>query len=435
VKKTRLIRGMAVLIAVSTLAASTPISANEDCGRPSRPPKRVMGYFTNWGIYGRNYLVNDIKKSGSASKITHILYAFANVTPDLKCGVSDAWADFGVRFDATQSVDGVADAWWPPQLAGNLNQIQKLKVQNPNLKLLISVGGWSFSDKFSDAALTPASRQAFVASCVDMYVAGNFGSEIGPVPGLFDGIDIDWEFPGAPGATNNFRPEDTKNFTALMAEFRKQLDVYGAGTGKHYELSAATSPIETVASKIELAAVSKSVDFFNVMTYDFHGGWETQTNFLAPLLASPRDPAGPKLNVNYAVNYYLRHGVPAAKIDVGVPFYGHGWAGVPPAKAGLYQTSTGAPAGVWEAGVNDYKVLAPLAAAGGGYKSYRDPLSLGFWIYSPAEQIFWAYDDPLSARIKGEYVEALGLGGAFFWEFSGDDAQGSLVSALSQGVK
>jgi chitinase len=426
--KTRVVRGLVVGVLVAGTALSTP--------RPSaaheRPSKRVGGYFTNWGIYGRNYLVNDIKKSGSADKLTHIFYAFANVTADLKCGVSDSWSDFGKRFEASQSVDGVADAWWPPQLAGNFNQLQKLKLEHPDLKLMISVGGWSFSDKFSDAALTPASRQAFVASCVDMYVRGNFGSEIGPVPGLFDGIDIDWEFPGVAGATNNFRPEDTKNFTALMAELRAQLDAEGVVTGKHYELSAATSPYEATASKIELAKVAKSLDFFNLMAYDFHGKWETQTNFLAPLLPSPRDPYGPKLNVSYAVAYYVTHGVPAKKLVIGEPAYGIGWSGVPATRSGLYQAATGLPAGVWEPGVNDYKVLAPLAAtASSGYKSYRDPLSLGFWIYNPTDKVFWTYDDVATARLKGGLVQALGLGGTYVWELSGDDAQGSLLSALS----
>jgi chitinase len=432
VNKTTIIRGLvAAALAGATTMAAAPSFAHE---RPQ--PKRLMGYFTNWGVYGRNYIVNDIKKSGTAGKLTHILYAFANVTSDLKCGVSDGWSDFGIRFDADHSVDGVADLWWPPQLAGNYNQLKKLKAQNPGLKLMISVGGFTFSDKFSDAALTPASRQTFVASCVDMYIRGHVGSEDDTaMVGLFDGIDIDWEFPGAPGLTNNFRPEDTQNFTALMAEFRKQLDAEGAPAGKHYELSAATSPVESVAAKIELGKAAKSLDFYNVMAYDFHGTWETQTNFHSPLLGSPRDPAGRKLNVAYAIAYYLSQGVPAKKIDVGVPFYGHGWAGVPSTKAGLYQTSTGAAPGVWEAGSNDYKVLAALAAdPASGYKSYRDPLSLGFWIYNPTAQVFWGYDDALTARVKGEAVAAAGLGGAFFWELSGDDTQGTLVTALSRGL-
>jgi chitinase len=425
---------MGGFLAASLVAAlgASPAAANQP-----QPPKRVMGYYTNWSVYGRNYSVIDVKNSGSAAKLTHILYAFAQVTSDLKCGLTDTWSDYGIRFDAAHSVDGVADAWWPPQLAGNFNQLRKLKLQNPNLKLMMSVGGYTLSGNFSDAALTPASRQALVASCVDLIIRGHVGSEDDTATvGLFDGIDIDWEFPAYPGFTNNFRPEDTQNFTALMAEFRKQLDAEGAVTGKHYELSAATSAAESIAAKLELAKVAKSVDFLNVMAYDFHLPSDGATNFHAPLLGSPRDPAGPKSNVNYAVAYYLLHGVPAKKIDVGVPFYGHGWAGVGPAKGGLYQPSTGAAPGVWEAGTNDYKVLAALAAdPTSGFKSNRDLLSGGSpWIYNPTTQEFWSYDDAVSARIKGEYVQALGLGGAFFWELSGDDAQGTLVTALAKGV-
>jgi chitinase len=434
VRNTRVIRGVVLtaLAVVTTIASSASLSAHE-----RRQPKRVTGYFTNWGVYGRNYIVNDIKTSGSADKLTHIFYAFATVTPDLKCGLSDPWSDHGIRYDATRSVDGQPDLWWPPQLAGSFNQLQKLKLQYPHLKVMISVGGWTLSDNFSDAALTPASRQAFVASCVDMFIRGHVGSEDDTaMAGLFDGIDIDWEYPGAPGETNNFRPEDTQNFTALMAEFRKQLDAEGAITGKRYQLSAATAAAESIASKIELAKVSKIIDFFAVMAYDYHGAWNASTNFLAPLLGSPRDPAGPKLNVNATVAYYLSKGVPARKIDLGVPFYGIGWAGVPATRGGLYQSATGPAAGVWGAGVNDYEVLAGLAAdPASGFKSYRDLLSGGsFWIYNPTTQVFWSYDDAVTARIKGEYAGALGLGGVFFWELSNDDPQATLLNALHKGV-
>jgi chitinase len=417
---------LAVLVILSILVGSLEAAAHS---RP-RASKRLVGYYTNWSVYARGFRAKQLKDNGSAAKVSHILYAFAKITPEGTCALTDPWADHGIRFTAEESVDGVADLWWPPQLAGNLNQLQKLKAEFPNIKLLISIGGWSFSDKFSDVALTPASRQTFVASCVDMFIRGNFGSEIGPVPGLFDGIDLDWEYPGACGNTCNFRPEDTPNFTALLAEFRAQLDAIGAETGRRYELAIVAPATDVLVGKLELKKIHKYLDFINLLTYDFHGGWDTQTNFHSPLLPSPRDPVGPKVNTHYAVELYLRGGVPAQKLDIGVPFYGRGWQGVPNIKNGLYQTNTGVAAGKWEAGVNDFKDLDPLRAA--GYSAHRDPFSLGFWIYNPTDGIFWGYDDPSTAWLKATYVKARGLGGAAFWEFSGDD--GRLVNALRSGL-
>jgi chitinase len=412
------------LLLAGGLAASIPAAAH------NAPKPRLVGYFTSWGIYGKGYLVKNIKDSGAASRLTHIQYAFANVTPDLKCGIADSWADYGKTFDETQSVDGIAEYWSDTELRGNFNQLRKLKLQFPKLKVLISVGGWSFSSRFSDAALTPESRQAFVASCVDMFVRGNVapGTPISAA-GVFDGIDIDWEYPGACGMTCDFRPEDTQNFTALMAEFRRQLDAVGQETGKHYELAAATSASESVHSKIELRKVSRSLDFISVMAYDFHGGWEMSTNFHSPLLGGAADPAGPKANADYAVRSHLRLGVPRSKLLLGAPFYGKGWAGVPNVNRGLYQPATGVAPGRWEAGSNDYRDLAPIQASIG---SYRDLRSQGHWIYDPAAGVFWGYDDPKSLMVKAGYSRLLGLGGMMFWELSQDSADGALVKALDR---
>jgi chitinase len=421
--KQRFGRGLGLIaLIIASLAMPAPASAHGG----SRAPKRIVGYYTSWGVYAKGFRVKHLKDNGSAERLTHILYAFAKITPEGTCALIDPWAEHGIRFTAEESVDGVADAWWPPQLAGNFNQLQKLKAEFPNIKLLISIGGWSFSDRFSDVALTQASRETFVASCVDMFIRGNFGSEIGPVPGLFDGIDLDWEYPGACGNTCNFRPEDTQNFTALLGEFRAQLDAVKPGL----LLTIAAPAVESLVAKLELKKIHQYLDFINLLTYDFHGGWDTHTNFHSPLLPSSKDPVGPKVNTHYAVELYLKGGVPAKKIDIGVPSYGRGWQGVPNINKGLYQTNTGVAPGIWEGGINDFKDLDPLTAA--GYGKHRDLRTLGFWIYNPATGIFWGYDDPTTAWLKGEYVRLRGLGGAAFWEFTGDD--GRLVKALRSGM-
>jgi len=422
-------RAPAALLAAGLVAAPLSALAHDDHGsRHSRP--RLVGYFTSWAVYSaKNYTAKSVKDSGAASRLTHIQYAFANITPDLKCGVSDPWADYQRPYPAADDVDGVDETWSETEVRGHFNQLRKLKKLYPKLKVLISVGGWTFSNRFSDAALTPASRQAFVSSCVDMFIKGNVGE--GRTSGdLFDGIDVDWEFPGACGNTCDFRPEDTQNFTLLMAEFRKQLDAAGRTARKKYELAIAAPVVESLYSKMELKRVARSLDFISIMGYDMHGSWELQTNFHAPLLPSSADPAGKKLNVHTTVDAFLRAGVPRDKVVVGVPFYGRGWQGVPNVNHGLYQSATGPAPGPVEVGSMDYRDLAPIAAVQG---SFRDLRTQGHWIYNPATGMFWGYDDAFAMKVKGTYVKVRGLGGNMFWELSQDSTSGTLVRALHAG--
>lgn len=402
---------------------------------PSPEGRRVVGYFPSWGVYARGYFVKNIHTSGAAARLTHINFAFANIGADLKCAIGDPWADIDMAYSADRSVDGVADTWDNGVLRGSFNQLRKLKVLYPHLKILISIGGWSWSGRFSDAALTPESRRALAASAIDLFIRGNFTSNV-RVPGIFDGIDIDWEYPAAPGATNNFRPEDTENFTALLAEFRAQLDAQGAADGRRYLLTiAAPAGLDKIA-KIEVDRIHPYLDFINLMTYDMHGAWEAVTNFHSPLYASSSDPsAALGYNTDRAVREWLTRGTPAAKLLVGVPFYGRGWRDVPPGPRGdgLYQTSSGGGApGTYETGVEDYKVLKTLE---GSYGRYRHAEARAFWIYSPSTRIFWSYDDPEALREKAGYVKSNGLGGIMFWELSGDDATGSLLTAISEGLQ
>jgi chitinase len=397
--------------------------------------KLVIGYFAAWGTYARAYFVKNIDSSGSAARMTHINYAFANISSDLKCAIGDTYADYDMAYDAGRSVDGVADTWDAGALRGSFNQLKKLKVKYPGLKILISLGGWTWSDKFSDAALTADSRRTFVKSCVDMFIKGAFTASLAH-PGIFDGIDVDWEYPAVMGNSSNYRPEDTVNFTSLLAEFRRELDAQGAADGKRYLLTIAAPAGKDKYTKIEIDKIHTSLDFINIMTYDMHGAWETVTNFHAPLAASVADPTRAlEYDTDHAVLGWLGGGTPASKLVVGVPFYGRGWKGVPagPAGDGLYQTATGGGAqGTYEAGIEDYKVLKLLGA---NYKPFRHAETRAFWVFSPTDGIFWNYDDPTAIGDKTAYIRSKGLGGAMFWELSGDDAGGTLITALSNGLK
>ena len=216
-------------------------------------------------------------------------------------------------------------------MRGNFHQLQILKKKHPHLKTLISVGGWTQSGRFSDAALTEASRGKFARSCVAFLT--RYG---------FDGVDVNWEYPCGGGMEGNkSRPADRENFTLLLAELRQQLDARGKADGRHYLLTFAAPTGPKMIEGIELAKAGALVDWVNLMTYDFHGGWSPITNFNAPLYASSTDPSDEisrkRLNVDAAVRAYRDGGVPEVKIVVGVPFYGRGWGGVKNVNDGLYQ--------------------------------------------------------------------------------------------------
>ncbi|WP_370414702.1 glycoside hydrolase family 18 protein [Streptomyces fradiae] len=402
--------------------------------------KRV-GYFTQWGVYGRNFQVKDLETSGTAAKLTHINYAFGNVSPEGTCftgnvpGEADAWADYVRPLDAAGSVDGVADTAEQP-LAGNFNQLRELKAKHPGLKVMISLGGWSWSTHFSDAVRTPASRKALVSSCIDLYIKGNLPVDgarggAGAAAGLFDGIDIDWEWPGSAGDTDTvFRPEDKQNFTALVREFRTQLDAYAKSQRpvkgqprKHYELSAfvPTAPAKIDAG-FEVAKIMRDFDFVNLQGYDFHGSWESTTAQQSALFAAKGD-----FSVDQTVNDWLKRGAPARKLVVGMPFYGQGWTGVSGGGTGLGQPATGAAPGTWAAGSEDYEALRKLADSG-AYTVHRDRRNGHAWLFDGST--LWTYDDPQVLRTKSAYVRARGLGGAMFWSLDGDTPDGQLITAV-----
>lgn len=423
----------------NTSAASAQISARTSVATGGGGNKRVIGYFTQWGIYGRNYQVKDIEASGSAGYLTHINYAFGNVRNN-RCEVGviqpsnestgeggDAFADYSKSFGAAQSVDGVGDTWDQP-LRGNWNQLKKLKAKHPGLKVLISLGGWTWSRGFASAA-RPENRQAFVTSCIDAYIRGNLPVTDGAggtsaAAGVFDGIDIDWEYPAACGLTCG-SAEERQNFTALLAEFRRQLNAVRPGLLLTLAVGAGVDKVRVTDPNLYVG----SVDYINVMTYDFHGTWDAKTNHHSALFSSPADPStGDQrfYNTNDAIQAFLDRGVPAAKLNVGIGFYGRGWTGVPNVNNGLYQSGSAAP-GTYEAGNEDYKVLR-----GRPGNSYIDAQARAHWKYDG--NTFWSYDNPALVTEKMSYVKVQGLGGAFFWEFSGD-YQGELLRTMGEGLK
>jgi len=416
--------------------------------------KILAGYFEEWSIYYANYNLANLESNGSAEKLSHLIYAFGNVTASAAdpssntCAIADPWADF--ENNNLPPVGGIPDTW---PLYGNFAEILKLKQLHPQLKTVISLGGASAAaaQAFSTAASTSTGRQALAAACIDMFVVGNVGSDWNgniTAPGLFDGFNIDWEFPTA---------SDKHNFTLLLQEFRNQLNALTAQTGKYYSLSFDSPAGSQNYTNIELEDAAKAVDFLTIDGYNYAGSWDTVTNHASPLFDDKKDPDfGQDLDIEDTVAAYLKAGVPADKYVMGVPLYGAGWTGVPNVNHGLYQSSTGASAvplangtGVCTdlsgntpgcdplltPGVATYTTLANLTA--NGYKRYFDWCRIAAWLYDPTSQTFFTYDDPESAYIKTIFINRRvhgGLGGAFVWAVKDDDANGTMVKTLAAGL-
>ena len=405
---------------------------------PTDPPPAIresgliVGYFVQWGIYRRDYVPAKIVSSGTAERVDIINYAFAGIDENLQCTSLDEFADFEKRFDSDETVDGVADTVAQP-LKGNFNQLRKLKQLYPHIRVMLSIGGWTESARFSDAAL-PENRESFVASCIDKFIHGNVAPGISAA-GVFDGLDIDWEYPGRCGATCDFRSDDGVNFTALLNEFRVQLDQaeidIGAANGFAPDLLLTiAAPASTYNSEpLEIDKIHPFLDWINLMTYDFHGGWESHgpTNHHAHLHATtcdtPDDTWGAK-----SVATYLDAGAPPDKLLLGVPFYGRGWRGVAAVNDGFCQAARGVPRGTYEKGIEDYSVLAAYADP-----SFHDAAAGAHWTFDG--QRFWTFDDPLTLQWKVDYVQEMGLRGTMFWEMSGDSATGDLIRAIRESFE
>jgi len=374
---------------------------------PSSGSAVKLGYFTEWGIYGRNYNVKNLVTSGSAAKITHINYAFGNVTGG-KCAIGDSYADYDKAFTADQSVSGVADTWDQP-LRGNFNQLRELKAKYPNLKVLWSFGGWTWSGGFAEAAANPA---AFAQSCYDLVEDPRWAD-------VFDGIDIDWEYPNACGLSCD---------TSGAAAYKNLMSALRSKFGSGNLVTSAVTADGSSGGKIDAAdyaGAAQYVDWYNVMTYDFFGAWDADgpTAPHSPLTSYSGIPTAGFTTAD-AIAKYKAKGVPAKKLLIGIGFYGRGWTGVTQDAPG--GTATGAAAGTYEQGIEDYKVLKTSCPATG---------TIAGTAYAHCGSNWWSYDTPATIGTKMTWAKGQGLGGAFFWEFSGDTGNGELVSAINSGLQ
>lgn len=404
--------------------------------------KEIVAYYPEWGAEDLRYLVKNIEQTGAADKITTIMYAFSYPAPDPLRGPDslgnivpmfmDAFEAYQRPYTAEMSVDGVADDTITQALRGQFNQLKKLKARHPKLKIMMSIGGWTSSAYFSDAALTPASREKFASAVIDRFILGNLPQVNGTggrgsAAGIFDGIDIDWEYPisgGNTGIHNN--PKDNDNLTKLYALLRKKLD----GVRPKLFLTSAVPVAEHLVKNYNMKKDQKYLDWYDLMTYDLRSSWSKITGHHTNLFStvSPEQPNGMKESMDYAVRYFRDTlEVSQNKLVPGAAFYGRGWITEDTVNCGLYREGKAAGG----EGYSYYSVLSRLTHQGFCYR--WDNIAMAPILFNHNSRTFWSFDDEKSAALKSRYVDAYNLRGIMFWEISGDDEKGSLLNAIYSG--
>ncbi len=305
-------------------------------------------------------------------------------------------------------MDGVSHTWDAGALRGNFNQLRKLKAMYPNLRIIYSFGGWTWSGGFGQAA---ANATAFASSCYNVIEDPRWAD-------VFDGIDIDWEYPNACGLSCD---------TGGSAAYRNLMAALRARFGSSYLVTSAITADATSGGKMDAAdygGAAQYVNWYNVMTYDFFGAWAASgpTAPHSPLYSYPGIPVA-GFYADAAIQKLKAKGVPASKLLIGIGFYGRGWTGVTQSAPG--GSATGPAPGTYEAGNEDYKVIKARCPATGTVAGTAYAYCGGQW---------WSYDTPGTIGGKMTYAKSQGLGGAFFWELSGDTTGGELITAMRNGL-
>jgi chitinase len=397
----------------------------------------IIAYFPEW-VDRSHYYPKDLIASGSAGKLTIINYAFGIPMPDpatgdILCGVENPTAAYAQVYPADLSVSGLPDDPHQP-LRGLFNQFKQLKAKYPHLKIVVSLGGWTGSGYFSPACRTPQAREKFVAQCIDFFIQGNLPEHEGAGgpgagAGVFDGIDLDWEYPAGHGLpTNQSSPEDSANYTLLCAEFRRQFAAIGR---PDLLLTMAGAGPVSLAKQYNLAETHPYFDIIAIMSYDFVGVWHPVTGHHTNLFSSDFDPAPAdrRSSADAAVKAYRDlFSVPPEKIAIGAAFYGKAWTEVGPENHGLYQKGK-----FLDHGGGSYRRLKTRLKE--GFIRYWDDSACAPWLYNPDTGTYITYDDEVSIAKKAQYVKEWGLGGVMFWEITEDDEQGTLVDTIYHSAR
>ncbi|MCF7567838.1 glycoside hydrolase family 18 protein [Sabulilitoribacter arenilitoris] len=367
------------------LGCSKSVEKKEDPVKVLVEDLKIIGYVAGY----EDYDPFD-PSSVDANKLTHINYAFANIV--------EGKPKFELELDSIK-----------------IPKVIALKKKNPNLKVLYSIGGWVWSDKFSHTAAYPDARKKFAKGCVKLMKKHGF-----------DGVDLDWEYPGQRAEDNAIRSSDKENFTMLLAEIRKQLDAAAKTDNTHYLLTIATGANQAYIDNTDLGKAHQYLDFINIMCYDYYHGWYYQTGHHANLYPSDKERFTGNSGQE-AITRHIKAGVPANKLIMGIPFYGRMWEKVSIGNGGLYENamSPGMIIPYWD-------IIEKLKS--GSYKKEYDETAKASYLWNAADSIFISWETPKDIELKAKYIKQNGLGGAMFWEYSLDKNQ-ELLNTLYKTIK
>lgn len=344
---------------------------------------KIIGYVAGWKDVDTGKI--------DATKLTHINYAFANV-------INGRVVEGEGRKQADKE---------------NLGKLNSLKTINPDLKILISIGGWTWSKGFSDAVLTEESRKIFTASAIDYLIRHDL-----------DGLDFDWEYPALPGDNNPYRSEDKQNFVQMLKSVREALDSLGSLDNTHYLSTIASAGFKEYLDVNDLGQAHHYLDFINIMTYDY-------------IVQSSSDTTGHHTNLHTldqggrssenAVKDHLAAGVPLEKLVMGMAFYGRSWSNVNPENNGLFQFGKGSKS-------YSYSEISELMKDY-SYVRYWDENAKAPYLWNEKERIFVTFEDAESIAEKAQFIKKHKMGGAMFWEYSEDTEDHTLLHAVFENLK
>jgi chitinase len=383
-KTATILKSSAAAAALLCIVALSAMTVPPPAAKYKKPKHVIIGYVGGYRGLIDTTMVN-------ANKLTHINYAFVDVKDNR-------------AFLRRRKTDTV-----------NFRVLRNLKKINPDLKILISIGGWTWSRNFSDAVLTDTSRRAFAKSAADIVKIYQL-----------DGLDIDWEYPNDKGAGNIYRKEDKQNFTLMFEALRTELDDVERVTGKKMLLTAAVGGFKRFIQNTEMDKVQRYLDYINLMTYDYFqdslGIAVHHTNLYASKAYETSNYA------DKAVNDFIEAGVPANKLVMGMAFYGRSRKVADIMRNGLGLKTDGFMRG------GGYTYIKDSLLTQKGFKHYRDRNAEAPYIFNAETKQFISYDDEWSVKQKCNYVMKKNMAGVMFWEYS-DDKKEYLINAVNRVLK
>ncbi|MEM9951644.1 MAG: glycoside hydrolase family 18 protein [Chloroflexota bacterium] len=397
-------KSLAIVVALAVmLLGQAAVSAQENFTQ-----FRVVGHYAYYNIYD-DYFVTDIP----VNRLTHVVYEHIDISSNGQCVSRDPYADVEYLYPGDRSTERVT---------GNFKQLAELRETNPDLQIIMSIGGWEASPNFVDVTATDDARIRFVRSCL------NFMREYD-----FDGIMIDWQHPVSGGSVTGI-PADTDNYNLLLADFRGQLDYWQGEDTANYTLAMTVPATPDLLINYDLAVAATIVDFISVRSFAFEGSWSEIAGHHAPLYVSDKDPRDLTVQTDYtvsgAIENILTAGVPSNRIVMGIGFFGQSWQGVRDNDIfGLYADNNGVPRNARDQGILYYNDLTNFFDSD-NYVRYFDESARAPWLYNAGAGIAISYEDSESVRNKAAYVRQRDLGGVGVWDLSFDDSQHTLVNEV-----